>query len=202
MTAVTDTPFVTAVDAEEALAASITAWLSARGLDPHSAELADTPRRVVAALAEFTAGYDQDPAEHLARTFPVEHSGQPIIVTGVPFTSLCGHHLLPFSGTATIAYLPTPGAPVVGLSKLPRVLDIYARRLQTQENLTQQVTAALDTHLDALGSACLIRSVHGCLAHRGAHKPGAAMVTASYTGVLRSDRHIRADLHALINTMP
>ncbi len=202
MTPLNEQPHLTVVDAEQALAGGITAWLSARGLDPESAELADTPQRVVAALAEFTAGYDQDPAVHLARTFPVEHSGQPIVVTDVPFTSLCGHHLLPFSGTATIAYLPAPGAPVAGLSKLPRVLDVYACRLQTQENLTRQVATALDTHLDIRGSACLIRSVHGCLAHRGARKPGAAMVTASYTGVFLTDRQSRADLHALINTAP
>ncbi|MGW1071567.1 GTP cyclohydrolase I [Streptomyces sp. NPDC002537] len=200
MTTITELPHMTTVEADQALARGITAWLTARGLDPQSAELADTPTRVIAALAEFTVGYDQDAAVHLARTFPVEHSGQPIVVTGVPFTSLCGHHLLPFSGTATIAYLPAPGAPVVGLSKLPRVLDVYARRLQTQENLTQQITTALDTHLDTLGSACLIRSVHGCLAHRGARKPGAAMVTAAYTGALLSDRQARSDLHTLINT--
>ncbi|MDT0377243.1 GTP cyclohydrolase I [Streptomyces sp. DSM 42041] len=184
--------------AAHAYAEGLRAWLSARGLDPNSPALLDTPRRSLAALAEFTIGYDDDPAVHLARTFPVEHSGAPILVTGVPFTSVCEHHLLPFHGTAHIGYLPAPGAPVAGLSKLPRVLDVYARRLQTQEQLTRQVTDALDTHLESLGAACIIRSEHGCLAHRGARKPGAVMVTASYTGVFHTDREARHDILALI----
>lgn len=94
--------------------------------------------------------------------------------------------------------LPKPGAFVAGLSKLPRVLDVYARRLQTQEQLTKQVTDALDKHLDTFGSACIIRSEHGCLAHRGARKPGAVMTTASYTGVFDTDLRARTDLHVLL----
>lgn len=175
-------------------------WLHARGLNPDAPDLADTPLRVLRALNEMTAGYDEDPAQYLARTFPVDHDGSTILVTGIPFTSLCAHHLLPFTGTADIAYQPRPGTPVAGLSKLPRVLDVYARRLQTQEQLTRQVTTALDTHLDTLGSACIIRSEHGCLAHRGARKPGAAMVTASYTGQYRDDPQARDDLHRLRTT--
>jgi GTP cyclohydrolase I len=184
---------------EQTYTDGLRAWLRARGLDPHSSALEDTPRRALAALAEFTAGYDDDPGRYLARTFQVAHSGQPIIVTGVPFTSVCEHHLLPFHGTATIGYQPAPGAPVAGLSKLPRVLDVYARRLQTQEQLTQQVTDALDKHLTTLGSVCLIRSEHGCLAHRGARKPGAVMITASYTGLFNDNPQARADLHTLIS---
>ncbi|AEW92947.1 MULTISPECIES: GTP cyclohydrolase I [Streptomycetaceae] len=178
--------------------AGLTAWFASIGLDPDSPALAETPTRVLRALGEFTAGYRDDPAFHLSRTFPADHAGQPIAVTGVPFTSLCEHHLLPFSGTADIAYQPKPGASVAGLSKLPRVLDVYARRLQTQEQLTRQVTAALDEHLDTLGAACIIRSEHGCLAHRGARKPGASMVTASYTGRFLTDPQARADLHTLL----
>ena len=185
----------------EQFRAGLAAYLGSRGLDPDSDGLKDTPARFLRALEEFTAGYDDDPAVHLARTFPVVHDGQPIIVRGVPFTSLCEHHLLPFTGTATIAYQPRPGTTrVAGLSKLPRVLDVYARRLQTQEQLTHQVTAALDKHLDPAGSACVIRSEHGCLGLRGARKPGSVMVTASYTGVFRTDRDARAELHTLINT--
>jgi GTP cyclohydrolase I len=175
-------------------------WFAGRGLDPDSEALAGTPARMLRALEEFTAGYALDAGELLERTFDVERGGQPIAVTGVEFTSVCEHHLLPFTGTADIAYLPTPGARVAGLSKLPRVLDVYARRLQTQEQLTKQVTDALDKHLDTLGSACVIRSEHGCLAHRGARKPGAVMVTASYTGVFLDDPQQRADLFDLIGT--
>ncbi|MBT2490629.1 GTP cyclohydrolase I FolE [Streptomyces sp. ISL-96] len=174
------------------------AWLAGRGLDPDSPALVDTPARVLRALEEMTAGYEEDPAVHLARTFPVDHDGGPIIVTGVPFTSLCEHHMQVFTGHADIAYQPHPGDPVAGLSKLPRVLDVYARRLQTQEQLTQQVTTALDTHLVPAGAACIIRSEHGCLAHRGARKPGSVMVTASYTGVFRDDPQARDELHRLM----
>lgn len=173
-------------------------WFTGRGLDPDCEALTGTPDRMLRALEEFTAGYDVDPGEFLARTFDVDHPGQPIAVIGVEFTSVCEHHLLPFTGTADIAYLPAPGARVAGLSKLPRVLDAYARRLQTQEQLTKQVTDALDKHLDTLGSACVIRSEHGCLAHRGARKPGSVMVTASFTGIYLDDREQRADLFDLI----
>lgn len=174
------------------------AWLVANNVDPFTPALLDTPARVLRALTEMTAGYSEDPAEHLTRTFPVDHDGSPIIVTGVPFTSLCEHHLLPFAGHADIAYQPHPGQPVAGLSKLPRVLDVYARRLQTQEQLTRQVTTALDTHLKPQGSACIIRSEHGCLAHRGARKPGSVMVTSSYTGTFHNDPQARAELHHLM----
>lgn len=173
-------------------------WFTTHGLDPDSEALSGTPSRMLRALEEFTAGYAVDPGELLARTFDVDHPGQPVAVTGVEFVSVCEHHLLPFTGTADIAYLPSPGARVAGLSKLPRVLDAYARRLQTQEQLTKQVTDALDKHLRTLGAACVIRSEHGCLAHRGARKPGAVMVTASYTGVYLGDRERRADLFDLI----
>lgn len=185
-------------DPDDLFKDGIRSWLLSRGLDPASPALLDTPGRVLAALNEFTAGYADDPAAHLKRVFDVERPDQPIAVSGVPFTSLCEHHILPFSGTAMIAYWPAPGAPVAGLSKLPRVLDTYARRLQTQERLTKQVTDALDTHLDTLGSACVLRSEHGCLAHRGARKPGSVMTTASYTGVFRTESDVRSDLWALL----
>ncbi|MGK5639414.1 GTP cyclohydrolase I [Streptomyces sp. URMC 126] len=184
----------------DAYTAGLRAWLTARGIDPESPAVVDTPARVLRALTEMTAGYDEDPGKLLACTFPVDHSGAPIVVTGIPFASLCEHHLLPFTGTADIAYQPVPGAPVVGLSKLPRVLDAYARRLQTQEQLTHQVTTALDTHLRSRGAACVIRSEHGCLAHRGARKHGAVMVTASYTGRFLDDLDARAELHRLMSS--
>ncbi|WP_394621287.1 GTP cyclohydrolase I [Lentzea sp. JNUCC 0626] len=177
----------------------VDAWLAHRGLDPNSQALRGTPMRLFKALNELTAGYDEDPAVLLSARFDVERSDEMIVVTGVPFTSLCEHHLLPFTGTATIAYLPAPGAAVAGLSKLPRVLDAYARRLQVQEQLTRQVTTALDSHLDTDGSACVIRAVHGCLAHRGARKPGSVMVTSSYTGRFQADIDVRGELLAHIH---
>ncbi|MFJ1528269.1 GTP cyclohydrolase I [Streptomyces mirabilis] len=182
-----------------ALKAGVRAWLAARGLDPAAPDLVGTPDRVLRALNEFTAGYSEDPAHHLARTFPAQHAGTPIVVTGVPFTSLCAHHLLPFHGHADIAYQPAVGDPVAGLSKLPRVLDVYARRLQTQEDLTRQVVEALEEHLEPVGAACIIRSEHGCLAHRGARKPGSVMVTAAYAGIFLGDHQAREELHRLMS---
>ena len=168
------------------------------GLDPDGEELADTPDRWMRALGEFTAGYEDDPGRVLSRTFPVPRSGgEPIVVDNIPFTSLCAHHLLPFSGTAMIAYMPREGDRVVGLSKLPRLLDVFARRLQTQEQITVQITEAIDKHLDPRGAACVIKSEHGCLAHRGARKPGAVMVTSSFTGYFR-DPDRRRELLDLI----
>lgn len=187
-------------EADYALRQALAGWLDARGLDTTSPALADTPDRVLRAWTEMTTGYSQDPAQILARTFDVDHAGTPILVTGVPFSSLCEHHLLPFAGTADIAYQPAPGAPVAGLSKLPRLLDVYARRLQTQERLTRQVADALHTHLAPLGAACVIRSEHGCLAHRGARKPGTVMTTTAYTGRFLADPHARAELHTLMTT--
>ncbi|MER7487924.1 GTP cyclohydrolase I [Streptomyces sp. NPDC126497] len=186
--------------AHEMFVSGLRTWFAGRGLDPDSEALTGTPDRMLRALEEFTGGYAQDAGALLERTFDVDRGPGPIAVTGVEFTSVCEHHLLPFTGTADIAYLPAPGARVAGLSKLPRVLDVYARRLQTQEQLTRQVTDALTKHLDVLGSACVIRSEHGCLAHRGARKPGAVMVTASYTGVYLEDPQARADLFDLIGT--
>lgn len=170
--------------------------LKARGLDPDSEALSGTPGRWLRAFEEFTSGYEQDPGDILGRTFDVDHSGYPISVTNVPFTSVCEHHLLPFSGYAMISYLPGGGR-VAGLSKLPRLLDVYARRLQTQEQITKQVTDALEKHLQPQGAACVLGSEHGCLANRGARKPGAVMVTGSFTGVYE-DPETRRDLLALL----
>lgn len=168
-----------------------------RGLDPDSEALDGTPGRWLKAFEEFTAGYDQDPEKILGRTFEVDHSGYPISVTNVPFTSVCEHHLLPFSGYAMISYMPGADGRVVGLSKLPRLLDVYARRLQTQEQITKQVTDALERYLRPKGAACILGSEHGCLANRGARKPGALMVTGSFTGVYE-DPGTRRDLLSVL----
>ena len=177
--------------------AGLRAVLRGLGVDPDGPDVADTPDRVLRALREMAKGYGEDPAVHLARTFPVDGADGMVLVRDVPFESLCAHHLLPFSGRAAIAYIPAAGQPVVGLSKLARVLDVYAHRLQTQEQIGVQVTAALDEHLAPLGSACVLVAQHGCMAHRGVRKAGASMVTSSLTGVFRNDPAARAEFMAL-----
>src|SRR3954452_1768813 len=117
---------------------AVVALLDSFGV-PDSEHTFDTPRRVAAAFAELLAGYDEDPADHLDRQFPGPADAGLVSVQGVRFTSLCAHHLLPFTGAATVAYLPRPGRPIVGLSKLARVVEGYARRLQSQEVLGSQV---------------------------------------------------------------
>lgn len=159
---------------------------------------ADTPARFVRALRELTRGVHTDPARHLARTFPPE-SDDPgmIVVPGVRFVSVCEHHLLPFAGTATVGYLPTPGARIVGLSKLARIVQEYAARPQVQERLGQQIVAALTGRLDTLGAGCVIRSEHSCMTLRGARATGACMVTSHLAGAFRDDPTARAEFLAL-----
>lgn len=184
-------------DITQAYTVALRGVLEHLGVDPHSEGLEDTPARVLRAMTEMTAGYAQDPADILSRTFEVPHPDEMIIVRGVPFESLCEHHLLPFAGTACIAYLPAPGARVVGLSKLPRLLECFTRRLQTQERITVQVTTAITKHLSPLGAACILRATHGCMAHRGVRRTG-EMVTSSLTGIFRDDAQARAELLALV----
>lgn len=191
------TPVAAPPSAADHFREGLRGWFEWRGLDPEGSALEGTPDRWLKAMDEFTSGYDEDPEKILGRTFTVPHSGEPIAVNNVPFVSICEHHLLPFSGVAMIAYQPRPEDKVVGLSKLPRLLDVFARRLQTQEQITVQVTDALDQYLNTQGSACMIRSEHGCLAHRGARKPGAVMVTTSFTGCFRSNDNRRSLLESV-----
>jgi GTP cyclohydrolase IA len=172
------------------------------GYDPDHETVIDTPGRVVRAYEELTAGQHLDPTRHLKRTFPAEGTDhdEMIAVVGIDFVAVCEHHLLPFPGMATVAYKPSPGAPVVGLSKLARVVDEYARRLTMQERITRQVTDALDHHLDTTGSACILSSTHACMGLRGVRKPGARMVTSSLTGVFRDHPETRAELLAIAHT--
>jgi GTP cyclohydrolase I len=163
------------------------------GEDPGRDGLRATPARVARALAEMTAGYGDDPAAILGRTFDVRCDDL-VIVRGVEFTSLCEHHLLPFVGSADVGYLP---GKVVGLSKLARLVDCYARRLQVQERMTRQVAEAVRDHLHAGGVAVVVRARHNCMACRGAKKPAAEMVTSCMLGLLRESATARAEFLAL-----
>lgn len=159
--------------------------------------LVDTPKRAVRAFMELATPKGPGPAELLARQFPGECTPDQMIAVGpIPFVSLCEHHLLPFTGTAHIAYLPEGGR-IVGLSKIPRLLDWYAARLQVQERLTEQVVEALMEHLQPQGAACAIEAVHSCMSLRGVRKTGASMRTTKLTGPFMDDPATRSEFLAL-----
>ncbi len=177
--------------------------LAALGIPCDTESTAATPARMAKALAELTAGQHLDPARHLAVTFPPEGERATLIAAvDVPFTALCEHHGLPFTGRAAVAYLPVPGARIVGLSKLARLVQEFAARPQVQERLGEQVVDALGAHLDVQGAACLIRSVHACMTLRGARAHGAAMVTTHLTGALHADPLRRTEVLALMPPSP
>lgn len=156
------------------------------GDNPDREGLLETPKRVAKAYEELFAGYAKDPAEILAKTFQ-EVSGYDdmVLVKDIPFHTHCEHHMVPFVGVAHIAYFPAEG--VVGLSKLARVVDAYARRLQTQETMTAQIVGAIDEALKPRGIAVLIEAEHMCMSMRGIQKQGATTVTTQFTGIFRDD---------------
>lgn len=171
--------------------------LAGLGEDPARAGLADTPKRVAHALREMTSGYAEDPARILSRTFDEHHEGM-VVVRDIAFDSLCEHHLLPFRGTATVAYLPD--GRVVGLSKLSRLVHAFARRLQVQERMTQAVAQAIQDHLGPRGVAVLVRADHTCMGMRGIRSP-ATTVTTAFLGEFRQGEH-RTEFFALAGAGP
>jgi GTP cyclohydrolase I len=163
------------------------------GEDPERDGLLETPRRVVRALREMTAGYAEDPAEILSKTFE-ETSDELIILRGIEFSSTCEHHMLPFYGTASVGYLP---GDVVGISKLARLVHCFARRLQIQERMTREIAAAVAEHLHARGTAVIIQAHHLCMACRGVKLASTELVTSSMLGTLREDPVTRAEFLGL-----
>jgi GTP cyclohydrolase IA len=164
---------------------------------PRDEHTRETPQRVARAFAELLAGYAEDPADHLTRTFPGPDDAGLVAMRGLEFVSVCAHHLLPFTGTATIAYIPEAGAPIVGLSKLARLLSGYAARLQTQEHLGAEITAALTDRLKTKAAGCVITARHGCMAVRGVRQSDAEAVTSALAGGFLTDPAARAELMAL-----
>lgn len=172
------------------------------GENPNRPGLQNTPRRVEKSLIEMTTGItatDQK-VESLLTLFPEDHCDEMVLVKDIEFTSMCEHHLLPFHGVAHVAYLPQHKRGVVGLSKLARLVDVFAARLQVQERLTMQVTSALDEYVTSNGSACVIRAMHMCMACRGVRKSGSFTITSSLTGAFREPA-VRAELLALIGNV-
>ena len=170
---------------EEAEAAVRTLILWA-GDDPRREGLTETPARVARAFEELYRGYGEDPKAILDRVFTeVEGYGEIVLVRDIPFHTHCEHHMLPFHGVAHVAYYPSTG--VVGLSKLARVIDVFARRLQTQETMTAQIAAAIDDALKPRGAAVMLEAEHMCMAMRGVGKQGARTLTTQFTGVFKDD---------------
>ena len=168
----------------EAAVRTLIAWA---GDDPTREGLLETPGRVTRAYGEFFAGYDQDAKAILSKTFKeVGGYDDIVLVRDIPFSSHCEHHMVPFVGKAHIAYLPHDG--VVGLSKLARLVDVFALRLQTQENLTAQIIDAINENLGPRGAAVMLEAEHMCMSMRGVHAHGAATVTHRFTGVFAEDR--------------
>ncbi len=167
----------------EAAVRTLIAWA---GDDVDREGLLDTPKRVVKAFEEFYRGYRENPEDVLDRTFEeVGGYDDIVLVRDIPFYSHCEHHLVPFVGTAHIAYYPSDA--VVGLSKLARVVDIFGRRMQTQENMTAQIIGAIDEILKPRGVAVMLEAEHMCMSLRGVQKTGVSTVTTQFTGVFRDD---------------
>ncbi|MES2444524.1 MAG: GTP cyclohydrolase I FolE [Pseudomonadota bacterium] len=167
------------------------------GDDPNREGLLDTPARVARAWKEYCQGYAEDPAHHLARVFEeVGGYDEIVLLKDIPFQSHCEHHMAPIIGTACIAYLPRDH--VVGISKLARVLNAYARRLQVQERLTAEVADCIWNHLKPHGVAVVIRATHACMTARGVRTPGVGMTTSRMMGVFREDERSRKEVLALM----
>lgn len=169
------------------------------GEDPTREGLLDTPARVVRSYEEFFAGYDTDPKELLARTFEeTEGYDELIVLREIRFESHCEHHMVPIIGCAHIGYMPDQR--VIGISKLARVVDAFAKRLQIQEKLTAQIANAIDEVLKPKGVAVVIEASHQCMTTRGVHKSGVGMVTSRMLGLLRDDPSTRREFLSIIGT--
>jgi GTP cyclohydrolase I len=183
-------PAVNQPSEEEALAAvrTLIAWA---GDDPDREGLVETPKRVLKAYRELFSGYGQHSRDVLQRTFEdVGGYDEIVLVRNIEFFSHCEHHMVSFSGHAHIAYLPSEG--VIGLSKLARLVEVFSRRLQTQENLTAQIAHAIDTQLEPRGVAVMLEAVHNCMAMRGVNKRDASTLTTRFTGEFKSQPPLQA----------
>lgn len=169
--------------------------LLAVGEDPEREGLIRTPNRVARAYGELMAGLQDDPRRHLKTVFN-ERYDEVVLLRDIEFHSLCEHHLLPFTGRAHVAYLPD--GKVVGLSKLARLVEGFARRPQVQERLTTQIADAIMEELSPIGSACVIEAVHTCMTIRGAKKHGSTMVTSALRGIFKENPASRAEILSLM----
>ena len=183
--------------ANQAAMAHVRALLAHIGEDPEREGLIETPKRVIKAMAEHFAGYTEDPAAHLAKTFEdVEGYDELVMVSDIELHSHCEHHMVPFVGKAHIAYLPHDG--VVGISKLARLVEVFSKRLQVQEVLTAQIIDAINEHLNPRGAAVMLEAEHMCMSMRGVRAHGATTVTQRFTGVFAEEKAEQDRFFAMI----
>ena len=182
---------------EDTLTEAITTILKSIGEDPAREGLVGTPSRVARMYGELLNGYSLDPLELLnGALFDVEHEDM-VLITGIEFQSMCEHHMLPFTGKAHVAYIPTDR--IVGISKLARIVEVYARRLQNQERITKSIADDLERVLRPLGCAVIIEAKHGCMQCRGVKKQNSVMTTSTMKGVFFEKSEARVELLQLIN---
>ena len=170
--------------------------LLAVGEDPDREGLVETPERVARMYSEVFSGIHQDPAVHLSKVFTQKYD-ELVLIKDIRFESTCEHHLLPFIGKAHVAYIPN--GKVVGLSKIPRVIDVLSKRPQLQERLTEEVADLLMGQLGAKGVAVVMEATHTCMTIRGVHKPGSSLITSALRGACKDRAATRAEVLALIN---
>ena len=186
----------TGVDAER-IEKAVKEILLAVGEDIEREGLKDTPARVARMYAELLAGMHEDPKEHISSIF-TEKYDEVVLLRDIPFYSICEHHLMPFIGQAHVAYLPT--GTVLGVSKLARIVDSFARRLQVQERLTEQIADFMMSSLEPKGVAVVLEAAHSCMTIRGIKKPGSVMVTSALRGIFRKDPRSRSEVISLIHS--
>lgn len=190
-----DAPAVNGVINQEKIATGVRMIIEAIGDDPDREGLKDTARRVARMYGEFFQGLHEDPRTYLKVVFDEQHD-EMVLVKDVPFYSMCEHHLLPFHGRVHAAYIPR--GRVVGLSKIARVIEVFARRPQVQERMTSQIADLLIDELDAHGVGVVVEASHTCMTMRGVKKPGSLMVTSAMRGSFKTDLATRSEFMSLV----
>jgi GTP cyclohydrolase I len=180
----------------EAIKDAVRTILKAVGEDPDRPGLLETPRRVAHMYAEMFSGLSLDPARHLKVTFPEQYD-EIVLIRDITFTSMCEHHLLPFTGVAHVAYIPN--GKVTGLSKIARVVEEVSRKPQVQERMTQTIAEMVNKHLSTSGVAVVISAEHSCMSIRGVRKPGSRTITSALRGEFKDNHLTRSELMSLIN---
>jgi GTP cyclohydrolase I len=174
----------------ERIEAAVIEILAALGEDPYRDGLVKTPGRVARMYQELFAGLGENPADHLEVTFAAEHD-EMVMVRDIPFASLCEHHMIPFMGRAHVAYIPGSDGRITGLSKLARLVDGFAKRLQVQERMTSQIADAIEVALEPKGVLVVVEAEHLCMSMRGVKKSGTSTVTSAVRGLFRTDTSTR-----------